>query len=44
MAAETMASLDALGMVEWTLCFLLELWEPRFSLEKKEEWMHTLKI
>ncbi len=37
MGAEAIASLDVLGMLEWTLCFLLELWGPRFKLEQREE-------
>lgn len=39
MAAEAQTQLDALGLLEWTKSFLLELWECNFRLEHRERWM-----
>ena len=34
--------LDCLGLLEWTLSFLLELWEPTYRLEKREGWLEKI--
>ena len=43
MAAEAQVFLDAAGTMEWTLSFLLELWQPGFCLEERHRWMARIR-